>query len=86
LFKIPIEVVMRATTLSKTRGFLKALVEIEGQGILGFTTFGVGAAEIITSVQIAMGVGVPYTTLRDSILTFSPLPPPAEWSRPFAAD
>lgn len=60
---------MRATTLSETRGFLKALVEREGDRILGFTAFGVGAAEIMTSVQIAMNADVPYTTLRDTILT-----------------
>jgi pyruvate/2-oxoglutarate dehydrogenase complex dihydrolipoamide dehydrogenase (E3) component len=69
LFKIPMEAVMRASTLSETRGFLKALVERKGDRILGFTAFGVGAAEITTSVQIAMGAGVPYTTLRDTILT-----------------
>ena len=69
LFKIPMEAVMRATTLSETRGFLKALVEIEGDRILGFTALGVGAAEIMTSVQIAMGAGLPYAALRDAILT-----------------
>jgi pyruvate/2-oxoglutarate dehydrogenase complex dihydrolipoamide dehydrogenase (E3) component len=60
---------MRATTLSETRGFLKALVETKSDRILGFTAFGVGAAEIMTSVQIAMSAGVPYTSLRDAILT-----------------
>jgi pyruvate/2-oxoglutarate dehydrogenase complex dihydrolipoamide dehydrogenase (E3) component len=69
LFKIPMEAVMRASTLSETRGFLKALVERKSDRILGFTAFGVGAAEIMTSVQIAMSAGVPYTTLRDTILT-----------------
>jgi pyruvate/2-oxoglutarate dehydrogenase complex dihydrolipoamide dehydrogenase (E3) component len=69
LFKIPMEAVMRATTLSETKGFLKALVEADGDRILGFTAFGVGAAEIMTSVQIAMNAGLPYTMLRDSILT-----------------
>jgi pyruvate/2-oxoglutarate dehydrogenase complex dihydrolipoamide dehydrogenase (E3) component len=69
LFKIPMEAVMRATTLSETRGFLKALVEIDSGRILGFTALGVGAAEVMTSVQVAMGAGVPYTALRDAILT-----------------
>jgi hypothetical protein len=45
------------------------LVERNSDRILGFTAFGVGAAEIMTSVQIAMSAGVPYTTLRDTILT-----------------
>ena len=69
LFKIPMEAVMRATTLSETRGFLKALVERESDRIVGFTAFGVGAAEVMTPVQIAMNAGVPYTALRDTILT-----------------
>src|SRR6266481_1694512 len=69
LFKIPMEAVFRASTLSETRGFLKALVELNGDRILGFTAFGVGAAEIMTSVQVAMGAGLPYTALRDTILT-----------------
>lgn len=67
-FKIPMEVVMRATTLSETRGFLKALVEADSDRILGFTAFGVGAGEIMATVQLAMSAGLPYTTLRDSIL------------------
>jgi Pyridine nucleotide-disulphide oxidoreductase, dimerisation domain len=47
---------------------LKALVEADSDRILGFTAFGVGAAEIMTSVQIAMNAGLPYTALRDTIL------------------
>lgn len=69
LFKIPMEAVFRATTLSETRGFLKALVEMDGDRILGFTGFGVGAGEILASVQIAMAAGLPYIALRDAILT-----------------
>ncbi len=69
LFKIPMEAVLRARTLSETRGFLKALVESEGDRILGFTAFAVGAGETMSSVQIAMIAGLPYTALRDTILT-----------------
>jgi pyruvate/2-oxoglutarate dehydrogenase complex dihydrolipoamide dehydrogenase (E3) component len=69
LFKIPMEAVLRTLTLSETRGFLKALVEIDGDRILGFTAFGVAAGEIMSSVQIAMIAGLPYTALRDAILT-----------------
>jgi pyruvate/2-oxoglutarate dehydrogenase complex dihydrolipoamide dehydrogenase (E3) component len=69
MFKIPMAAVMRASTLSETRGFLKALVEADGDRILGFTGFGVGAGEILSSVQIAMLAGLPYTALRDAILT-----------------
>jgi len=63
------EAVLRARTLSETRGFLKALVEADGDRILGFTAFAVGAGEIMTSVQVAMIAEMPYTALRDAILT-----------------
>jgi pyruvate/2-oxoglutarate dehydrogenase complex dihydrolipoamide dehydrogenase (E3) component len=46
--------VLRTRTFSGTRGCLKALVEAEGDRILGFTAFGVDAGEIMSSVQIAM--------------------------------
>jgi pyruvate/2-oxoglutarate dehydrogenase complex dihydrolipoamide dehydrogenase (E3) component len=67
LFKIPMEGVLRARTLSETRGFLKALVEANGDRILGFTAFAVDGGEIMASVQTAMMAGLPYTTLRDAI-------------------
>jgi pyruvate/2-oxoglutarate dehydrogenase complex dihydrolipoamide dehydrogenase (E3) component len=68
LFKIPMEEVLRTRTLSETRGFLKALVETDSDRILGFAAFGVDAGEIMSSVQIAMIAGLPYTALRDAIL------------------
>ena len=68
LFKIPMEAVLRARTLSETRGFLKALVEANGDRILGFTAFAVDGGEIMSCVQIAMIAGLPYTALRDAIL------------------
>jgi pyruvate/2-oxoglutarate dehydrogenase complex dihydrolipoamide dehydrogenase (E3) component len=69
VFKVPMATVLRAHTLSETRGFLKALVEVEGDRILGFTAFGVGAGEVMSAVQIAMISGLPYTALRDAVLT-----------------
>jgi pyruvate/2-oxoglutarate dehydrogenase complex dihydrolipoamide dehydrogenase (E3) component len=68
LFKIPMEAVLRARTLGETRGFLKALVESNGERILGFSAFAVGAGETMSCVQIAMTAGLPYTALRDAIL------------------
>jgi pyruvate/2-oxoglutarate dehydrogenase complex dihydrolipoamide dehydrogenase (E3) component len=69
LFKIPMEGVMRASTMSETRGFLKALAEVDSDRILGFTGLGVDAGEVLSSVQIAMVAGLPYTALRDAMLT-----------------
>jgi pyruvate/2-oxoglutarate dehydrogenase complex dihydrolipoamide dehydrogenase (E3) component len=68
LFKIPMEGVLRARTLSETRGFLKALVETNSDRILGFTALAVDGGEIMSSVQIAMTARQPYTALRDAIL------------------
>src|SRR5438105_13759314 len=69
LFKLPMETNLRARTLSETRGFVKALVEADSDRILGFTAFGVGAGETLAAVQIAMIAGLPYTALRDAVLT-----------------
>jgi pyruvate/2-oxoglutarate dehydrogenase complex dihydrolipoamide dehydrogenase (E3) component len=67
LFKIPGEAILRARTLSETRGFLKALVATDNDRILGFTMFGIAAGEVMASVQVAMIGGLPYTSLRDGI-------------------
>jgi pyruvate/2-oxoglutarate dehydrogenase complex dihydrolipoamide dehydrogenase (E3) component len=69
LFKVPMGTNLRARTLSETRGFVKALVEADSDRILGFTAFGVGAGETLAAVQIAMLAGLPYTALRDAVLT-----------------
>ncbi len=68
LFKIPMAADLRARTLSEMRGFLKALVA-EDDRILGITAFAVDGGEIMSAVQIAMLAGLPYTTLREAILT-----------------
>jgi pyruvate/2-oxoglutarate dehydrogenase complex dihydrolipoamide dehydrogenase (E3) component len=69
LAKIPMANVFRALTLSETRGFLKALIEQDGDRILGFTAFGVEAGEIMAVVQVAIAAGLSYTLLRDMVLT-----------------
>jgi pyruvate/2-oxoglutarate dehydrogenase complex dihydrolipoamide dehydrogenase (E3) component len=69
LTKIPMVAVLRTRTLSETRGFMKALIDANSDRILGLTVFGVEAGEIMASVQIAMLAGLPYTALRDAILT-----------------
>jgi len=69
LAKVPMVAVLRTRTLSETRGFMKALIDTESDRILGFTVFGMDAGEIMASVQIAMIAQLPYTALRDAILT-----------------
>jgi pyruvate/2-oxoglutarate dehydrogenase complex dihydrolipoamide dehydrogenase (E3) component len=88
LAKIPMKAVLRTPTLSETRGFMKALIDADSDRILGFTVFGVGGGEIMGAIQIAMIAGLPYTALRDAVLThptlieglvplFSAVPPTA---------
>jgi pyruvate/2-oxoglutarate dehydrogenase complex dihydrolipoamide dehydrogenase (E3) component len=74
LFKIPMTSMLRARSLMETRGFLKCLVERDGDRILGFAAFGVGAGEIMGCVQIAMLGGIPYTSLREAILAHPTIP------------
>jgi pyruvate/2-oxoglutarate dehydrogenase complex dihydrolipoamide dehydrogenase (E3) component len=69
LAKIPMAAALRTRTLSETRGFMKALVDARSDRILGFTVFGTEGGEIMGAVQIAMLAGLPYTALRDAVLT-----------------
>jgi pyruvate/2-oxoglutarate dehydrogenase complex dihydrolipoamide dehydrogenase (E3) component len=69
LAKLPMAAVLRAVTLGETRGFVKMLIEAETDRILGFTTFGAEASEMMAAVQTAMLGGLPYTVLRDAIFT-----------------
>jgi pyruvate/2-oxoglutarate dehydrogenase complex dihydrolipoamide dehydrogenase (E3) component len=69
LAKIPVSTFVRPFTLSEPRGFYKAVVADDNDRILGFTAFAPEAGEVMTIVQIAMTAGLPYTALRDAILT-----------------
>jgi pyruvate/2-oxoglutarate dehydrogenase complex dihydrolipoamide dehydrogenase (E3) component len=66
--KLPIAAVLRTRTTSETRGFMKALVEADGDRILGFMMLGAEAGEVMAVVQTAMLAGMPYTGLRDAII------------------
>jgi pyruvate/2-oxoglutarate dehydrogenase complex dihydrolipoamide dehydrogenase (E3) component len=67
--KLPMTKVLRARTISETRGFMKALVEADGDRILGFAMLGPEASEVTAVVQTAMLAGMPYTGLREAIIT-----------------
>ena len=69
LAKIPMMAVLRARTLSETRGFLKALVEEKGERILGFTALGAEAGELLPVVQLAMRAELPYSAISDLVVT-----------------
>ena len=67
--KMPMQGVLRAKTLSETRGFLKMLIDEDSNRILGFAAFGVEAGELIAVVQTAMLGGMAFDSLRDAIFT-----------------
>jgi pyruvate/2-oxoglutarate dehydrogenase complex dihydrolipoamide dehydrogenase (E3) component len=65
---VPVEVAgWRPWTLSERRGFMKVLVDAHSDRILGFTAFGTSAGELMSTVQVAMLGGLPYTLLRDAM-------------------
>lgn len=67
--QLPITSVLRARALGETRGFMKMLLDADGDRIVGFTMLGHEAGEVIAVVQTAMLAGLPYTGLRDAIFT-----------------
>jgi len=68
LARIPMAAVLRTRTLSETRGFMKALISVDTDEILGFTAFGTQAGELMAIVQTAIIAKLPYTALHDAVL------------------
>jgi pyruvate/2-oxoglutarate dehydrogenase complex dihydrolipoamide dehydrogenase (E3) component len=67
--KLPMAEVLRTKTISEPRGFMKALVAKDSDEILGFPAFGFEASELMVAMETAMLGQLPYTVLRDAILT-----------------
>ena len=66
--KLQASAVLRTRTTSQSAGFMKALVGADDR-ILGFTMIGAEAGEVMTVVEVAMMGGLPYSALRDAIMT-----------------
>jgi pyruvate/2-oxoglutarate dehydrogenase complex dihydrolipoamide dehydrogenase (E3) component len=66
---LPLDEVLRTHTTGETRGFMKALVHAQRDDILGFAMFGVDAGEVMAVVQMAMMAGMPFTAVREAVLT-----------------
>src|SRR5580658_1223369 len=64
---VPVDSGWRPWTISERRGFMKALIDANSDRILGFTAFGPEAGELMSTVQLAMLAGQPYTILRDAM-------------------
>jgi pyruvate/2-oxoglutarate dehydrogenase complex dihydrolipoamide dehydrogenase (E3) component len=68
LAKLPMSAVLRTHTIDEMQGFMKALVARDDK-ILGFAMIGAEAGEVVSVVEMAMLAGLPYTVLRDAVLT-----------------
>ena len=68
LARIEMSSVSRAFETSRTRGFIKALIDPQTSEILGAAVLGVNGGEIMSMLQIAMMGKLPCTALRDAIL------------------
>jgi pyruvate/2-oxoglutarate dehydrogenase complex dihydrolipoamide dehydrogenase (E3) component len=69
LVKMRMAAVLRTRTLSEPRGFIKMLLDVASDSILGITVFGAEASELMATVQTAMLGQLPFTVLRDAIFT-----------------
>jgi pyruvate/2-oxoglutarate dehydrogenase complex dihydrolipoamide dehydrogenase (E3) component len=67
--KLDASAVPRARTLGQTDGLLKAIIDPETGRILGCSLLCHAAGEVISTVQMVMQAQMPYTVLRDGVLT-----------------
>jgi pyruvate/2-oxoglutarate dehydrogenase complex dihydrolipoamide dehydrogenase (E3) component len=67
--KLPMSGVLRAQAIMEMRGFMKVLVDEADDRLVGFTMIGPEAGEVMAVMQTAMLAGLPYTRLRDAVLT-----------------
>jgi pyruvate/2-oxoglutarate dehydrogenase complex dihydrolipoamide dehydrogenase (E3) component len=67
LGKIPMRRVLRTNATDETEGFMKVLVGVKDDRILGFAMIGSEAGEVMAVIHTAMLAEAPYTKLRDAV-------------------
>lgn len=67
--KLPMASVPRARTTGDMHGLMKAIVDTQSDRMLGFTMLGSNAGEVVAAVQMAMLGNLPYTAVRDAVLS-----------------
>lgn len=68
LVRVPMGTFLRTRTHGQMDGFVKALVEADGNQILGFTALGAGAGELLPVVQLAMKLSASYKEIADLVI------------------
>jgi pyruvate/2-oxoglutarate dehydrogenase complex dihydrolipoamide dehydrogenase (E3) component len=66
--KVPTSAVLRTWATGESTGFMKVLIEADGDRILGFAMIGPEAGEVMAAVQTAILGRLPWTVLGDAIL------------------
>jgi probable pyridine nucleotide-disulfide oxidoreductase len=66
---VPASIIPRARTSGHTLGVMKGVIDAATGEILGVTLLAANAGEMISTVEVAMIGKLPYTTLRDAVLT-----------------
>jgi pyruvate/2-oxoglutarate dehydrogenase complex dihydrolipoamide dehydrogenase (E3) component len=67
--KLPMSNVLRTQATDETQGFMKVVISANDDRILGFTMIGSEAGEVVAAIQTAMLAELPYTKLRDAVIT-----------------
>jgi pyruvate/2-oxoglutarate dehydrogenase complex dihydrolipoamide dehydrogenase (E3) component len=67
--KLPMSNVLRTQATDETQGFMKVVISANDDRILGFTMIGSEASEVVAAIQTAMLAELPYTKLRDAVIT-----------------
>jgi pyruvate/2-oxoglutarate dehydrogenase complex dihydrolipoamide dehydrogenase (E3) component len=67
--KLPLSEVLRTEATDEKQGFMKAMVSVSDDRILGFTMVGSEAGEVLAVIQTAMLAELPYTRLRDAVIS-----------------
>jgi len=67
--KLPMSNVLRTEATDETLGFMKVVVGANDDRILGFTMIGSEAGEVLAAIQTAMLAELPFTKLRDAVIT-----------------
>jgi pyruvate/2-oxoglutarate dehydrogenase complex dihydrolipoamide dehydrogenase (E3) component len=67
--RLPTEKVLRTEATDEKQGFMKAIVSVSDDRILGFAMIGSEAGEVLATVQTAMMAELPYTKLRDAVIS-----------------
>jgi pyruvate/2-oxoglutarate dehydrogenase complex dihydrolipoamide dehydrogenase (E3) component len=66
--RLPMNNVLRTAATDETDGFMKVLVGAEDDRIVGFSMIGSEAAEVMTTMQMAIMAGLPYQKIRDAVI------------------